>query len=68
MAASSTAVRSFHLAILEGLELSRRNGCHPVTVFRDRDGQHDVTDMQHGPPDTVPVCRIEAVPKPIKLP
>jgi len=47
-------LRAFHLVFLEALDLSRKNGCHEVVVYRNpNDGEYGTFYAQHGPPGSI---------------
>lgn len=52
-------LRALHLAFLEALDLSRKNGCHEVTLYQ-QGGEYGSVYAQHGPPGSVTVCHLRA--------
>lgn len=55
----TNTLRAFHLAFLEALDLSRKNGCHEVTLYQ-QGGEYGSVYAQHGPPGSVTVCHLRA--------
>jgi hypothetical protein len=60
-------VLAFYVAVLGAIELSRKNGCHPVVLYK-LEGEYGSTDTWQGPPGCEIICHLSAGTKPIALP